>query len=51
MLIGIFLGWRADNTRQHEETINAVRATAHEQVPYNVQGVRITHFAPLLRCG
>ncbi|KAG6377334.1 hypothetical protein JVT61DRAFT_15125 [Boletus reticuloceps] len=25
-------------TRQHEETINAVRATANEQVPYNTQG-------------
>ncbi|KAG6380162.1 hypothetical protein JVT61DRAFT_8251 [Boletus reticuloceps] len=30
--------WRADSTRQHQETINAVRATANEQVPYNVQG-------------
>ncbi|KAF8137629.1 hypothetical protein EV363DRAFT_1318503 [Boletus edulis] len=27
-----------DSTRQHEETINAVRATANEQVPYNIQG-------------
>ncbi|KAH0838770.1 hypothetical protein J3R83DRAFT_7145 [Lanmaoa asiatica] len=30
--------WRADSTRQHEEIISAVRATANEQVPYNVQG-------------
>ncbi|KII91823.1 hypothetical protein PLICRDRAFT_38680 [Plicaturopsis crispa FD-325 SS-3] len=30
--------WRADSMRQHEETINAVRATAQEQVPFNVQG-------------
>ncbi|KAF8556599.1 hypothetical protein OG21DRAFT_1482945 [Imleria badia] len=30
--------WRADSNRQHEETISAVRATANEQVPYNVQG-------------
>lgn len=33
-------GWRADSARQHEETLNAVRATAQEQVPFNVQGVR-----------
>ncbi|KAN0094708.1 hypothetical protein V8E55_002995 [Tylopilus felleus] len=31
-------GWRVDSNRQHQETINAVRATANEQVPYNVQG-------------
>ncbi|EGO01064.1 hypothetical protein SERLA73DRAFT_151625 [Serpula lacrymans var. lacrymans S7.3] len=31
-------GWRSDSNRQHEETINAVRATAQEQVPFNVQG-------------
>ncbi|KAH0831167.1 hypothetical protein J3R83DRAFT_13743 [Lanmaoa asiatica] len=30
--------WRADSNRQHQETISAVRATANEQVPYNVQG-------------
>ncbi|KIK92903.1 hypothetical protein PAXRUDRAFT_146272 [Paxillus rubicundulus Ve08.2h10] len=30
--------WRTDSIRQHEETISAVRATANEQVPYNVQG-------------
>lgn len=44
----IFLAWRADSHRQHEETINAVRATANEQVPYNVQGVRTLHSARLL---
>jgi hypothetical protein len=33
-------GWRADCTRHQEETINAVKATAQEQVPYNVEGVR-----------
>ncbi|KAF7978738.1 hypothetical protein HWV62_44744 [Athelia sp. TMB] len=32
--------WRADSARQHEETIEAVRSTAQEQVPFNVQGVR-----------
>ncbi|KAI6126627.1 hypothetical protein F5141DRAFT_997597 [Pisolithus sp. B1] len=30
--------WRTDNQRQHEELINAVRTTANEQVPYNIQG-------------
>ncbi|KAI6145311.1 hypothetical protein BKA82DRAFT_4312648 [Pisolithus tinctorius] len=30
--------WHADNQRQHAELISAVRATANEQVPYNVQG-------------
>ncbi|KAG9313810.1 hypothetical protein JVU11DRAFT_6171 [Chiua virens] len=30
--------WRADSNRQHQDTLNAVRATANEQVPYNVQG-------------
>ena len=44
MLIGGILGWRADSNRQHEETISAVRATANEQVPYNVQGVSIDTF-------
>ena len=29
----------ADSARQHEETIEAVRSTAQEQVPFNVQGV------------
>lgn len=33
--------WRADSLRQHEETIEAVRSTAQEQVPFNVQGVRL----------
>lgn len=35
------LGWRADCQRHHEETITAVRQTANEQVPFNVQGVRV----------
>lgn len=34
-----FQDWRADSQRQHEETIEAVRSTAQEQVPFNVQGV------------
>ncbi|KAI5985942.1 hypothetical protein EDD15DRAFT_2175384 [Pisolithus albus] len=34
----IILAWRTDNQRQHEEPINTIRATANEQVPYNVQG-------------
>ena len=33
--------WRADCARHHEETINAVKSTAQEQVPYNVEGVSI----------
>lgn len=36
--------WRADSTRQHEETIEAVRSTAQEQVPFNVQGVSVGCF-------
>ncbi|KAJ7216630.1 hypothetical protein GGX14DRAFT_605609, partial [Mycena pura] len=30
--------WRADCTRQHEETLAAVRSSAREQVDFNVQG-------------
>jgi len=30
--------WQADCGRQNEELLNAVRATAQEQVPFNVQG-------------
>ncbi|OCB90400.1 hypothetical protein A7U60_g2411 [Sanghuangporus baumii] len=30
--------WRADSARQHEDTLNAVRATAQEMVPYNLTG-------------
>ncbi|EIW53326.1 uncharacterized protein TRAVEDRAFT_40040 [Trametes versicolor FP-101664 SS1] len=30
--------WRADCEQRKQETIEAVKATAHEQVPYNVQG-------------
>lgn len=32
--------WRAENERHREEIIRAVRATANEQGPFNVQGVR-----------
>ncbi len=35
------LAWRADCEQRKQETIDAVKATANEQVPYNVQGVRI----------
>lgn len=31
--------WRADSARQHEEIIEAVRSTAQEQIPFNLQGV------------
>ncbi|KAF8336974.1 uncharacterized protein EI90DRAFT_2910894, partial [Cantharellus anzutake] len=30
--------WRTESARQHQETLGAVRATANEQVPFNVQG-------------
>ena len=36
----MMLARRADTSRQHEELVSTVRATANEQVPYNVQGVR-----------
>jgi hypothetical protein len=36
----IVAGWRADSDRQHAETLETVRLTAQEQVPYNVQTVR-----------
>ncbi|KAF8208242.1 hypothetical protein K438DRAFT_1574381 [Mycena galopus ATCC 62051] len=38
LLTALSDSWRADSTRQHEETLAAVRATANEQVEYNVQG-------------
>jgi hypothetical protein len=37
--------WRADCARQHQETIDTVRSTAQEQVPFNVQGVRTVLFS------
>lgn len=36
-------GWRADCEQRKQETIDAVKATANEQVPYNVQGVCTLH--------
>lgn len=30
--------WRADSAHRHQETIDAVRATAQEMVPYNLTG-------------
>ncbi|KAI9460678.1 hypothetical protein HD554DRAFT_2176531 [Boletus coccyginus] len=38
LLNAVSENWRVDSNRQHQETISAVRATANEQVPYNVQG-------------
>lgn len=40
------LAWRADSAQYHQETIDSVRSTANEQVPFNVQGVRIDYFIP-----
>jgi hypothetical protein len=34
--------WRNDCERHHRETIDAVKSTAQEQVPFNVQGVSAT---------
>lgn len=31
--------WRAEGKRRHEDTLEAVRATVREQVPFNVQVV------------
>ena len=31
--------WRNESARNREETLVAIRETANEQVPYNVQGV------------
>lgn len=31
-------GWRAETRRQHDDLIDAVKATAQEQVPYNISG-------------
>jgi hypothetical protein len=31
--------WRNDMARNREDTLAAIRETANEQVPYNVQGV------------
>ena len=33
--------WRNDSARNREETLAAIRETANEQVPYNVQGVSL----------
>ncbi|KAF7367073.1 hypothetical protein MSAN_00966700 [Mycena sanguinolenta] len=38
LLVALSETWRAEYTRQHEETITAVRSTAREQVDFNVQG-------------
>jgi len=34
--------WRNDCERHHKETLEAVKSTAQEQVPFNVQGVSLT---------
>lgn len=38
----LYAAWRADCEQRKQETIEAVKATAHEQVPYNVQGVSVS---------
>jgi hypothetical protein len=39
LIVLVLAGWRADCERHHQETIEAVRSTANEQVSFNVQGV------------
>jgi hypothetical protein len=43
-------GWRAESMQRHEDTLNAVRATAQEQAHSNVQGVSLRSFI-LVRTG
>ncbi|KAF8884201.1 hypothetical protein CPB84DRAFT_1868348 [Gymnopilus junonius] len=38
LLTSLSQTWRDDCERYHEETVNAVKSTANEQVPFNVQG-------------
>ena len=38
-LMRAIIAWRADCEQRKQETIDAVKATANEQIPYNVQGV------------
>ncbi|KAF8579981.1 hypothetical protein K439DRAFT_1358317 [Ramaria rubella] len=38
LLSSLAEGWRTESEKQHLETIETVKATAQEQVPYNVQG-------------
>lgn len=37
-------GWRNECEKHHEETISAVRSTANQQVPFNVQGVGLKEY-------
>lgn len=34
--------WRNDCERHHKDTLDAVKSTAQEQVPFNVKGVSTT---------
>ena len=38
-LMRAIIAWRADCEQRKQETIDAVKATANDQIPYNVQGV------------
>ena len=38
--------WRNESARNREETLAAIRETANEQVPYNVQGVSCLYLLP-----
>lgn len=37
-----FSDWRNEGERRHQETLDAVRATAREQVPFNIQMVSVS---------
>lgn len=41
--------WRNDSARNREATLAAIRETANEQVPYNVQGVSCLRLFPQLQ--
>lgn len=43
----LFIDWLTECARHHQETVDAVRQTANEQVPFNVQGVRLHKFIVL----
>jgi len=42
LIVLVLADWRADCERHHQETVEAVKSTANEQVTFNVQGVSIS---------
>lgn len=41
LILSHFTDWRNDGERRHQETLATVRATAREQVPFNIQAVSV----------